>query len=98
MIGYIGNLTGDLNNSVRIIKQNDPGLFPIGTANQITISGVSGQLWLGFNDDYYTNDITDNLNTGSVNVTTSSVPLPPTFFLMISGLLALEARRRIRGG
>jgi hypothetical protein len=92
LIGFIGNSSLDLNTYPRVIFQNDIGLFEIGaTILPVTISGLSGKLWLGFNDAYWSNPY-DNFGTASVDVTT--VPLPTTLLLLGSGLLRLANYRR----
>jgi len=69
--GFHGQLIGFVGNDPYSASQNDPHLFSIGTAT-VTVSGVSGRLWLGFNDDFETNAIDDN--TGSVTVDLSQAP------------------------
>jgi hypothetical protein len=65
----------------------------------VIISGLSGKLWLGFNDDCISNAISDNSGTVSVDVTiNSSVPLPSTLLLFGPGLLGLAGWRRFRKG
>ena len=85
MIGYIGS-AADLNAEPRQILQGDAGLFEIGASN-VTITGLAGKLWLGFNDDYATDATSDNAGTGSVNVTTS--PIPGSLLLLGSGILGM---------
>jgi hypothetical protein len=83
LIGFIGNPSLNLNNNPRVISQNEPGLFEIGT-NNVIIHGLSGKLWLGFNDDYTNNVIGDNSGTVSVNVTVNRVTMPPILFLLLA--------------
>jgi hypothetical protein len=89
MIGFIGDIPGDLNAMPRLINQDDPGLFVIGAATLTIISGLSGHLWLGFDDDYLQDVVSDNVGFGSVDVAVSTVPLPSALFLLGSGLLGL---------
>ena len=49
----------DPNAVPRVVAQNDPALFVIGSGT-IDLTGVSGRLWLGFNDDYQSLATGDN--------------------------------------
>src|SRR5262249_2169593 len=76
MIGFIGSSALNLNLVPRVIAQNDAGLFVIGGSSMagvvgptFTETGRSGELWLGFNDDFATIAIGDNTGTGLVDVT-----------------------------
>jgi len=100
LIGYVGS-AGDLNSynssasPPRVIDQNDPGLFEIGTKS-VQKTGLEGELWLGFNDDYSGNAIWDN--SGRVNVQVDVVPEPSTTisFAVVAaiGLMAYAWQRR----
>jgi PEP-CTERM motif-containing protein len=100
LIAFIGSAALDLNASPRAIAQNASGLFAIGAGPQ-TVTGLAGNLWLGFNDGYITG-ISNNEGTGSVNVSRSSdlapVPEPATLLLFgtTAGGLALARWRRSR--
>jgi len=48
-------------------------------SSTIVLTGVTGELWLGFNDEYGSNNIDDN--TGSVNVDITTTPEPATFIV-----------------
>jgi len=65
----------DPNSVPRVVPQDDPKLFSIGTRT-VTRTGTAGRLWLGFNDDYvslYTFD-----NAGSVVATVKVDPPTPS--------------------
>jgi len=106
MIGFIGNSALNLNQDPRVIAQNDAGLFVIGGSSTagvvgptITETGRSGELWLGFNDDFATNATSDNTGTGSVDVSVPSSPVPePSTLLLVgpslAGLAPFARRRR----
>ncbi|HUR46276.1 MAG TPA: hypothetical protein VMZ27_10410 [Candidatus Saccharimonadales bacterium] len=65
LIGFIAAAGFNPNEIPRIMSQNDPGLFEVGT-NSVTLNGKEGRLWLGFNDDYHSHAAGDN--DGSVVV------------------------------
>jgi hypothetical protein len=95
LIGYIG--IENPYTDPRIIPQNDSRLFMVGNGIEF-YSMASGELWLGFNDDYTTNSWADD-NEGSVTVkidppATNSVPEPSTFLLIGLGLMGVGLLRR----
>jgi len=93
LIGFIGTV-GDLNSNPRIISPGNSGLFAIGTGT-VQITGLAGQVWLGFNDDRISLNTGDN--GGSINVDVSSpVPEPGTMMLLGSGLVGLAGYGRKR--
>jgi hypothetical protein len=63
--GQHGQLIGFVGNSPCSHRQNDLAFFVIGTGT-VSLTGKSGELWLGFNDDFATHATGDN--TGSVTV------------------------------
>jgi autotransporter adhesin len=67
--GYHGQLIGFVGDNPYSASQNDSRLFTIGTTT-VTVSGVGGKLWLGFNDAYVSGIFYDN--TGSVTVQVDS--------------------------
>lgn len=79
LIGFIGPAGLDPNTNPRVVSQNDPSLFEIGT-NTVTISGRDGKLWLAMNDDYQTANVGDN--SGSVAV---QIDFPPQLKIILSG-------------
>jgi len=105
LIGFIGNPALNVNAVPRVIAQNDLGLFVIGGSSTagvvgptVTETGRSGELWLGFNDDFASLGVGDNSGTGSVDVNgVSTVPEPSTLLLVatsLAGVGALARRRR----
>jgi len=93
LIGFVGADPGG-------IAQNDSRLFEIGNGS-VTKSGVSGKLWLGFNDDYTHPDSwnADNLGAITVNMdgprtTVDGVPEPLTLLLLGSGVALLFGLRK----
>jgi len=65
--GRHGQLIGFIGDNPYAAAQNDPRLFPIGTGS-VGLSGKSGELWLGFNDDFATNATFDNVGSVIVGV------------------------------
>lgn len=95
LIGAVVPANCDLNADVpRALLQNDSSLFKIG-AESVTLSGVTGILWLGFNDDY-TSSWNQTDNYGSMVVQVDPVPEPSTFALLVAAFLggAILWRRR----
>jgi len=90
LIGYIDATSSlNLNDYPRVFPQDAAGLFQIGT-NTVTISGAQGELWLGFNDDFTTNDIEDNSGSVTVNVDVSAIPEPSALIVWsLLGTLAV---------
>ena len=82
--GQHGQLIGFVGSDPFSAVQNDPRLFAIGTST-VVLSGKSGKLWLGFNDDFVTNAIGDN--AGSVSVAVQGVSGEPnSAHLQIAGV------------
>jgi hypothetical protein len=90
LIGYVGANPF----SLRTSGQNSPDLFQVGT-NSVTLTGRTGELWLGFNDDFSSDATSDN--RGCVTVE-AAVPEPSTILLWAGlgtlGLVALRRRRK----
>jgi len=81
LIGYVDPTSSlNLNAIPRVIAQDAAGLFQIG-ANTVTISGMQGELWLGFNDDYSSYAVGDNAGSVTVNVAVGAIPEPSTFII-----------------
>jgi hypothetical protein len=75
LIGAVLPTDLDPNAVPRVVPQDDPKLFSIGTRT-VTRTGTTGRLWLGFNDDYvslYTSD-----NAGFVVATVKVDPPVPS--------------------
>jgi hypothetical protein len=68
LIGAILPAGVDPNALPRVVSPGDPAMFPIGTST-LTKTGVSGHLWLGFNDDYQTDATIDNAGSVAVLLT-----------------------------
>jgi hypothetical protein len=85
LIGFMGTSPGSFGNYA-----SGP-FFAIGDASTFT-TPASGDLWLGFNDDEYSNAVDDNVGTQLVTLTgdftTSEVPEPSIAMLLINGILA----------
>jgi len=94
LIGFIGGVP-DLNAVPRVILQDDPRLFEIGLGS-VALSGQTGKLWLGFNDDYASIATGDNFGSVRVQVDVACIPEPATIALIGSGLLPLLKMRRRR--
>jgi hypothetical protein len=93
--GQHGQLIGFVGDNPYPTSQNDSALFAIGTGT-VTLSGKSGKLWLGFNDDFTHPTEWDDDNLGSMTVKLAEgndfrevVPEPATLFLIGSGLLGI---------
>ena len=88
--GYHGQLIGcvglvDPNPDHSLIPQNDPSLFAVGTG-AVSLSGVSGKLWLGFNDDYASYAVGDNSGSVTVDVTVIPEPISLVVWSVVAGL------------
>lgn len=85
----------DLNAMPRVIPQDDSRLFTIGSGT-VTRTGVSGKLWLGFNDDYVSNYLSDN--AGSVNAKVKVEPPAQDLLVAASSPPSLCDKVCIRAG
>ena len=90
LIGFIGPSSLDLNAVPRVILQDDSRLFEIG-AGSVTLSGLDGTLWLGFNDGYSAAPgcVEDNAGSIVVQVDIRSVPEPAS--LAVWSFLSMAA-------
>lgn len=70
LIGFVGV-------DPNVIGQNDPRLFPVGTAT-VRVSGVAGKLWLGFNDDCISHYVGDNSGSVTAIVSVNQPDILPT--------------------
>jgi hypothetical protein len=90
--GQHGQLIGFVGPDPYTVGQNDSTFFAIGTGT-VTLTGISGKLWLGFNDDYsHPYEWTaDNYGTMTAHIAdpTTPVPEPSTMLLLGSGLIGL---------
>lgn len=88
LIGFIG--TADPNT----LTANNPDFFVIGTSS-LSLSGKTGELWFGFNDDYSSHAIYDNWGSITVNADKNpQVPEPGMLILFGTGILGLFAYGR----
>jgi hypothetical protein len=91
LIGFVGPADPDLNTffpdpsggqpppynyPLRVIGQDDPRLFGIGTA-AIVLTGLEGTLWLGMNDDFDAAYLPDNWGSVTVHVDEGIITPPP---------------------
>lgn len=111
LIGFMGPSDIDLNSyfgpaNPRVIPQDDPGLFIVGTGI-ILLAAAHGTLWLGINDAFTSNGMQDNTGRLIVQVEgnisfeppsdSSVVPEPSTILLLGSGLVGglIISRKRL---
>jgi hypothetical protein len=82
LIGYIGN---DPNSA-------SSGWFNVGSSAKI--SNVTGELWLGFNDDKVSGALADN--SGSVTAVITTVPEPEAWVMMLLGtwMVGIQVKRK----
>jgi thermopsin len=61
-------------------------LYAVGASDTFT-SGQSGELWLGINDDAYTNTPGDNGGSVTASITVATQVIPPSPVILPSGIL-----------
>lgn len=104
LIGYIGDLIPAIDplDPLDLMEPFNPlDFFAIGT-DTIVKSDLSGYIWLGFNDDAYSNDVGDNRGFATVNIEVTPndvppmevVPEPSTLLLFSASLIGLGILRR----
>jgi hypothetical protein len=74
--GLHGQLIGFLGDDPYLSSPGDPGLFAVGTGTA-TLTGQSGRLWLGFNDDRVSHATSDNAGSVTVEISTPCLTLAP---------------------
>ncbi|CAG0979468.1 PEP-CTERM sorting domain-containing protein [Geobacter sp.] len=106
LIGYIGNLIPAIDSSdpLDLMEPFNPlDFFAIGT-DTIIKSDLSGNIWLGFNDDAFSDAVDDNRGFATVNIDVTPIDLPPmevvpvpepsTLLLFSASLIGLGILRR----